>query len=68
MNDESLYQEFCYFIFLSNLLGSCEEVFTKTNSWEGNVQGTLRFTVPSDISSYTIQLDTNKRLTDIRVK
>ena len=47
--------------------GSCGQVFTKTNSWAGNVQGTLKFVVEADISSYTIQLQTSKRLTNIEV-
>ena len=38
-----------------------------TNSWANNVQGKLKFTVPADISDFTIVLDTDIPLTNIQV-
>ena len=40
---------------------------TVTNSWANNLQGTLRFTVPSDISEFEIAFETDIALTNIRV-
>ena len=39
-----------------------------TNSWANNVQGKLKFTVPADISDFTIVLDTDIPLTNIQVQ
>ena len=46
--------------------GSCGSN-TVTNSWANNLQGTLRFTVPSDISEFEIAFETDIALTNIRV-
>ena len=46
--------------------GSCSSN-TVTNSWDNNLQGTLRFTVPSDISEFEITFTTQIPLTKIRV-
>ena len=46
--------------------GSCSSN-TVTNSWANNIQGTLRFTVPSDISEFQIAFTTDIPLTKIRV-
>ena len=46
--------------------GSCGSN-TVTNSWANNLQGTLRFTVPSDISEFEIAFETDIPLTNIRV-
>lgn len=46
--------------------GSCGSN-TVTNSWANNLQGTLRFTVPSDISEFEIAFVTDIPLTNIRV-
>ena len=46
--------------------GSCSSN-TVTNSWDNNLQGTLRFTVPSDISEFDITFTTDIPLTKIRV-
>ena len=40
---------------------------TVTNSWANNLQGTLRFTVPSDISEFEIAFETDIALKNIRV-
>ena len=37
------------------------------NSWDNNVQGTLKFTVPSDIASYILQLETDIHISNIQV-
>ena len=37
------------------------------NSWDNNVQGTLKFTVPSDIASYVLQLETDIHISNIQV-
>ena len=47
--------------------GSCSSN-TVTNSWANNLQGTLRFTVPSDISEFEIAFKTDIALTNIRVR
>ena len=46
--------------------GSCSSN-TVTNSWDNNLQGTLRFTVPSDINEFEITFTTQIPLTKIRV-
>ena len=43
----------------------CNSLITITNSWEGNVQGKLKIVVPTDISSFTIGLETDISLTNI---
>ena len=43
----------------------CNSLTTITNSWEGNVQGKLKIVVPTDISSFTIELETDISLTNI---
>ena len=45
---------------------SCAAVLT--NSWANNVQGTIKITVPQDISQFTINLETDVSLTNIQVK
>ena len=45
--------------------GECNSLTTITNSWEGNVQGKLQIVVPSDISEFTIELETDISLTNI---
>ena len=47
--------------------GSCSSN-TVTNSWANNVQGKLKFTVPSDISEFEIILLTDISLISIRVR
>ena len=47
--------------------GSCSSN-TVTNSWANNLQGTLRFTVPSDISAFEIAFKTDIPLTNVRVR
>ena len=49
------------------LSGPCGAVNTVTNSWQNNVQGTIKIVVPEDITEYTIQLQTDIPLTDIQV-
>ena len=43
----------------------CSGLTTLTNSWEGNVQGKLKIVVPTDISSFSIELETDVALTNI---
>ena len=45
--------------------GECNSLTTITNSWEGNVQGKLQIVVPTDISSFNIELETDISLTNI---
>ena len=45
--------------------GQCNSLTTITNSWDGNVQGKLKIVVPTDISSFTIELETDISLTNI---
>lgn len=47
--------------------GACSSN-TVTNSWANNLQGTLRFTVPSDISEFEIAFETDIELTNVRVR
>ena len=51
---------------ISGTGGSCSSN-TVTNSWDNNLQGTLRFTVPTDINEFDITLTTDIPLTKIRV-
>merc|ERR1711963_1323352 len=44
--------------------GSCSSIIT--NSWTDTVQGTLKITVPTDITSFTIQITTDVSLTNLR--
>ena len=46
--------------------GSCSTEIT--NSWANNVQGKLHFTLPNDISDFTIELVTDIPLTNIQVQ
>ena len=46
--------------------GSCSTEIT--NSWANNVQGKLQFTLPNDISDFTIELVTDIPLTNIQVQ
>ena len=50
---------------LTSSLGNCNTLTTITNSWEGNVQGKLKIVVPTDISSFNIELETDIALTNI---
>ena len=43
----------------------CSLLTTVTNAWEGNVQGKLKIVVPTDISSFNIELETDIALTNI---
>ena len=45
--------------------GECNSLTTITNSWEGNVQGKLQIVVPTDISYFEIELETDISLTNI---
>ena len=45
--------------------GECNSLTTITNSWEGNVQGKLKIVVPTDISYFNIELETDISLTNI---
>ena len=47
--------------------GECDSFAVTTNSWSGNVQGTLKIPITEDILKYQINLETDVALTGIQV-
>ena len=45
----------------------CSDVNVKTNSWNGNVQGTIKITLTEDVSEYQINFQTDVPLANVQV-